>query len=378
MATLDNMADQALDIAGTLYQTDGLNKADEATQLGRPIQVGAAASISGVAPNLTLSGLVGMTSQSVGHFITIENANTPGNNNTCRVLTYVNPTTIIILNTSGAGGDLNNGSLYWIERYPWSAEDDHNFHRTDRADIKGVGYDQPIPTYIRCVDQSAPIPTNLSNIAGKTTDAKAFVDNIKFLNVGVNIGDAYITLNSPGNLKHADAVDITGVPINDGYDIGNNEATFVGIIKDGYGSELKVLRTIDGYVQAGWRIFGKTRAGSAVSPNAVEIELFAMENGGSLYNALPYIWEIGQPTLVHLIIGYRSCLFNLSEIAFRKALIYSMLYGEEDLPAPNGIGQILMAIDGNRFIPAMPVTSINGWLVNDEGILIVNDIYGEV
>jgi hypothetical protein len=374
--TLDNMADQALDIAGTLYQTDNLIKSDEPLQLGKPIQLGAIASISGIAPNITISGLLGITSQSVGHFITIENASSINNNGTFQIIQYLSPSSIIINNSLGVGGDLNNGSIYWIERFPWSAEDDHNFHRTDRADIKGVGYDQPVPTYIRCVDQDTPIPANLLNIAGKTTDAKAFVDNLKFSNLSVNLGNSFITLNSPGNLKHADAINITGVPINDGYDSGNNEATFVGIIKDGYGTELTVLRTIEGGVQAGWRIYGITRAGSSISPNSVEIEFRAVEPNGDLDGYLPYTWEVGQINTIHIIIGYRTCLYNLSEVAFRKTLIYGS--SSDELPTPNGIGQILMAIDGTRFIPAMPVTSIQGWLVNDEGILIVNDIYGEV
>lgn len=47
-------------------------------------------------------------------------------------------------------------------------------------------------------------------------------------------------------------------------------------------------------------------------------------------------------------------------------------------PVPTGIGQVLFAIEDYRFRIAMPVTSNQGWLVNDQGILLVNpaDGYG--
>lgn len=379
MTTRNNMADQAIDVAGTQFHSDSLNKSDEPLKLGKPIILGSSASLSGSAPYITVSGLSGLSPNSKYNFITIENANNINNNGTYPIVDYINSSTITIYNDNGVGGDLNNGNIYWIERQPWSAEDDHNFHRTDRADIKGVGYDQPIPSYVRCVDQNTPIPTNLLNIAGKTTDARAFVDNIKFIGLNVSLGDSFVTLSSPGNLKHADPVNITGVPVSDGYDSGNYEATFVGLINgDGYG-EITVLRTVEGGIEAGWKVYGITRSGNAISPDSIEIEFRAVPTGGSFSESLPYTWEIGQINTIDVIIGYRTCLYNLSEVAFRKNLIQKMLYETgEDLPTPTGVGQVLMSIDGNRYIPAMPVTSIHGWLVNDEGILIVNDIYGEV
>ena len=41
-------------------------------------------------------------------------------------------------------------------------------------------------------------------------------------------------------------------------------------------------------------------------------------------------------------------------------------------PIPDNIGQVLFSIDGATFEVAQPVTSNQGWLVNDQGILIVN------
>jgi hypothetical protein len=42
---------------------------------------------------------------------------------------------------------------------------------------------------------------------------------------------------------------------------------------------------------------------------------------------------------------------------------------------PNGVGQVLFAISPTKFSVAMPVTSNQGWLVNDQGILLVNQVY---
>ena len=56
----------------------------------------------------------------------------------------------------------------WTERNPYSLQDDLNYERTDRAAIKGVGYDAPIPTYQRPTAVGTNVPANLSNIATKT------------------------------------------------------------------------------------------------------------------------------------------------------------------------------------------------------------------
>lgn len=42
---------------------------------------------------------------------------------------------------------------------------------------------------------------------------------------------------------------------------------------------------------------------------------------------------------------------------------------------PNGVGQVLFAISPTKFSVAMPVTSNQGWLINDDGILLVNQVY---
>jgi hypothetical protein len=261
-------------------------------------------------------------------------------------------------------GDANNGNITWVERRSYSLEDDLNYSRSDRASIKGIDYDELIAQYLRCTNQTVEIPANLANIAGHTTDAKAFVDNIRYYNLPVVAGNTHITLTSAGNLKHADVVNITGVPINDGYDAGNLEATFVCILNDGYASEMVVLAG----VYEGWRIYGRTRAGAGVSPNSVEIEFRAVQLGYPLSTSVAYTWEADQGTEIHVIIGYRTGLDSLSDTVFRRLLINGIVYGGQggvSLPDATEIGQFLYSVDGVSFTPQIPV-------VNDQGFILVN------
>lgn len=354
MTTLSNLLDQALDIAGTLFQTDGLDTSEESLMLGRalPGQTGAAASITGTAPDMTVGGLTGMTTASINTFLTISGAATGGNNGTFLVTEFINANTVVVLNASGVGGDANNGSIDWVQRAPFSAEDDHNYHRTDRAAIKGVPYDADIPTYFRCVDQSTPVPANLLNIAGNTLDAKAFVLDRKFENVSMEDGYTFVTLTAVDQLKHADSVDITGVPVYDGYDAGNDEATYVEIIQDGYQQGLLVLSGPD----AGNRIFGRTRAGGSASPDSVEVELRSVPIDEPISNSVPYTWELGQPTVVDMYYPYRSCLSSMSDTAFRTTMVNGLIADAGLTQDINNILQIIGADIGD--------TDLGGLLTN--------------
>src|SRR5271157_3092190 len=252
ITTRDNMADQAIDVAGTFFQTDTLSKPDEPKQLGRKLITGSTAVITGTAPNITVSGLSGMTLDSVALFLNIFGTTSPGNTGCFKIISYNGPTSVVIFNPFGVPGDTSNGSISYELRLPWSAEDDHNFHRTDRTDIKGVSYHDPIPIYTRPDATNVNVPANLANIDGKTTDAKGIVINRRFASVNVPVGSTYFTLTSSGNLKWADGINTLGVPIWDGYDAGNWYSTFVEIT-DINNQEFG----IDGY-----RIIGRARAGS--------------------------------------------------------------------------------------------------------------------
>ena len=314
--TLLNLLDQAIDIAGSYTKTDSLIVSDEALSLGSPIggQSGATASItSGV--TITVSGLTGMTTQSVGRFLVVSGGATPANNGTFLITTFNSATSVDISNPSGAT-DANNGAISWEERNPYTLESDLNYESSDRAAIKGVAYSAAIPTYTRLTATTTNVPANLANIAGKTTDARGFVVNRKFENSPVTSGNTFITITDVGNLKHATSIDRTGVPINDGFDIGNDGATYVEII-DGYSAGLYVLTGPN----AGNRIFGRTRAGGSTSPNSVEIEFRSVPDGAPISSSIAYTWEVGQPTTVDLFYGYRERLDLMDENALRTTMV---------------------------------------------------------
>jgi hypothetical protein len=315
-----NAINEELDVAGSFNYNSSMILSEEPLGLGERVagQSGAAASIT-VGGTVVVSGLTGMTAQSAGRFLTITGAATPANNGTFLITVFTSATTVQISNPSAAT-DANNGAISWQERKPYSLEDDINYERTDRSAIKGVAYSAAIPTYTKCTDVATPIPANLSNIAGKTTDAKSIVTNRKFDNVAVSAGNTFVTLSSPGNLKHADAVNRTGVPVNDGADAGNNEAVYAEII-DGYSAGLYVLTGPN----KGNRIFGRTRAGSSTSPNSVEVEFRSVPDGADISTSVAYTWEAGQPTSVDIYYGYRDCFDTMSETALRVTLVNGLV-----------------------------------------------------
>lgn len=331
MTTRKNDLDQFLDIAGSYTHIDTKTLADEPIALGQAIsgQTGSGASIDSVGGGIvTVSGLTGMTATgSVGNFITISGAATPANNGTFLITSYISASSVTYSNSAGVAGDANDGYIGWTERSPYTLEDDINFERTDRAAIKGVAYYAPIPTYDRPTAVGTLVPANLANIADKTLDAHAWVINRKICGLPVSVGDGYVTFTSVGNLKHADSIDRTGAPINDGADAGNYEASYVEIV-DGY--DEAALEVLTG-VFAGHRIFGRTRAGTTgVSPDSVEIEFRSVAKDADISMSVPYVWEAGQPVTICAFYGYRERADQLTETAFRTVLANGII-GDADL-----------------------------------------------
>ena len=80
---------------------------------GGSVLAGVTASITLVLGVVTVSGLTGMTSASVGNTITIGSATTPGNNGTFAIASVINTTTVTITNLGGAT-DANNGHIVWV------------------------------------------------------------------------------------------------------------------------------------------------------------------------------------------------------------------------------------------------------------------------
>jgi hypothetical protein len=338
-----NTADQELDIRGSDNQSASMVLSEEPLKLGQRINSGAAASIT-VGANVQLSGIAGLLR---GNYVTISGAADAGNNRTFLISEIIAANIVVIIN-SLASTDPNNGSIAWQHRKAYSIEDDLNYERTDREAIKGVDYYDPVPVYNKCVSVSTDTPANLSNIAGKTTDAKAIITNVKV--EGVNIPDGSTYYLVLGSCPWADAVNRTGIPLYDGADAGNKEATCV---------DLGNLRVLSG-IYEGWKIYGRARAGlSGVDGFSFEVEFRAYEG----VNDVPYTWEANQQNILTIYYPYRYCLDQVPETSLRD---------KKELPVPNSVGQVLMAVETDSFMVAQPVTNKNGWLVNNDGILLVN------
>jgi hypothetical protein len=359
-----NALDQSLDIAGSLVRSASLTLADENSDLGAVVtsQTGASASINESGGTVTVTGLTGMTAESVGRFLQVTNGDHPG---TYLILTYIGATSVTILSALHTGADAGNPTIAWKERQPYSLEDDLNFARTDRAAIKGVNYYAAIPTYVKPSAIGTNVPANLSNVAGKTLDAKAIVINKKYAALAITTGTLFKLMTDTGNLKHADVTDRTGVPIFDGSDAGDHDATYVEIINPATESALEVLAGGD----IGKRIYGRTRAGStSTSPNSVEIEFRAVAKGAALSTSVAYTWEAAQPAAVDVFYGYRVQMDSIPENALRTVLT-SGIASDADLA--QDIVDIRKTIDLNFTDGA---TSLAGLLTNTGTEFVFSDL----
>jgi len=361
-----NSLNQELDVGGSFTHSQNMVHGDEPLQLGRIVNSGNGSGISAGA-TVTLTGLSGMSLQSIGNYIQISGFSNNNNNGVFLISEFINTNSVRIVNPSAV---TESGVFSFNERKPYSLEDDVNYARTDRAAIKGTDYYDPVPTYTRCENQNLLIPANLSNIAGNTLDAKSLVVTRKFRSKSVNNGESYITITDVGNLKHADSVDVTGIPVYDGFEAGNEESTYVNLLDT---NGLKVF-VLSGQF-AGQRIYGRTRVGTSISPNSVEIEFRSVQDGHELSTSQPYTWEENQTSLVDIYYAYRECMSNLDENALRTNEINGLVSNSgtgTGLPNANQVGQVLYSVDGINFKAETPITSANGWLVNDQGYLLVN------
>jgi hypothetical protein len=290
-----NAIDQLLDIAGSPSQTSSATLTDETSGFGAALagQTGAVANITAAAGGLsTFTGLTGMTANSVGNYLTVSGADTTSNG-TFLITNYISATSVQVANaTPGTVPDPNNGAITWTERRPYTLLDDLNFERTDRQAIKGVNYDQPIPTYVRPTAIGTNVPANLSNIAGKTLDSFARSVSRGQFNWAV---EATVTnIYGVGVLKHSDATDETGVPCFDAAPwVGDYNTCFVEVTDSVTGNELEVLAGL----HIGEKIFGVTQAAGSTSPNSVGIKWYSCPNGGNIAtSSTAYTWEQGTAT----------------------------------------------------------------------------------
>ena len=100
-ATIDTTGNPANDKWGAPVSTGG---------------TGAAASLSSkTLDDITVTGVTGMSIDSVGRFLTITGAATGANNGTFQIVAFVSATSIRIRNAAGVAPDANNGSIAWTE-----------------------------------------------------------------------------------------------------------------------------------------------------------------------------------------------------------------------------------------------------------------------
>jgi hypothetical protein len=354
-----NALNQALDIAGSYTQSQTLTLSDEAAGFGAAIagQTGSAASITTVSSGIaTITGLTGMTAASVTNMLTISGAASSANNGTFLIANFNSSTSVDIYNVNAVPSDANNGAIVWTERQPYSLEDDINYTRTDRKGIKGTtNWYDAVPTYQRPTAVGTNVSANLTNIAGKTTDAIAYNVNRAFFNVSVAATNTLVTLSSVGNLKHADAVDNTGVPCFDAAPFSGDWTSCYVHITDGYssGSELTVLTG----PHAGERIFGVTYAGLSTSPNSVEVHFYSSPFWADYTGThTAYTWEAGQPTTINLLYGYNERLDQLDENAFRTVPALGVL---TDAALSGQVNNILETLG-----TVSTTTNLNGLLTN--------------
>mgnify|MGYP001770874897 CR=1 FL=1 len=356
--TRQNALDQALDIAGSLTTSQNFTLADEALGYGPALsgQTGAAASITTFSsPYLTFTGLTGMTANSVGNFLTVSGAASSGNNGTFLISQYISATSVVVINASGVAFDANNGSITWTERYTYRLEDDINYIRTDRKLIKGTSnwYDE-VPLYQRPTAIGTNVPANLANIAGKTTDAQGFIFPRGFRAQAVANNNTFVTLSSPGNLKHSDAVDKTGVPCFDTAPYaGDHNACYALITNPVNDQQFTVIGgPNDGYV-----IFGRTRSGSSTSPNSIEVEFRAVPHGTDISSSVPFTWNTSYlPTSIDITYGYFTRLDQADEYSFRRLEILGVTSDADLRLDMDQMQQIVGTPDG--------ATSLNTLLTN--------------
>jgi hypothetical protein len=189
---------------------------------------------AGIVP---ITGLANMTQNSVGHFLQMSGFTNAGNNGTFLIVSYTSATQVSVANASAVSGD--TGTM-WTERNPYVINDDLDFERTDRTAIKGVNYDQPVPTYLRPDLNLVPIPKNLANMV--PLDAKVLNVNEVYYSAAVASTDTNVVITSTGNLPHANIESLTGIPCFDTPPyVGDFESCYVGIVNTATDEELFVI-----------------------------------------------------------------------------------------------------------------------------------------
>lgn len=350
-----NALDQILDIQGSFSQSSTRTLTDETSGFGAPLagQTGAVANITTFSLGVsTITGLTGMTANSVGNFLTVSGAASAGNNGTFLIINFISATSVDISNAAGVAPDANNGAITWTERRAYCLNDDLDFERTDRAAIKGVGYDQPIPTYFRPTATATPIAKNLTNLI--SLDSKLLNTNRIFYSQAVAATDTLVTLSSAGNLKHASTTDLSGVPCFDVAPyVGDFTSCYVFITDTAQNDQIVVQAGI----HKGELIFGVTNNGASTSPNSVEVVFYSVPIGGDpVSGSTLYTWETGQPTTINLTYGFGQRADTLNVNALRTTQGLNVVSDGDLRQDINDIQTTIGMADGDTFLTGLTNT----------------------
>jgi len=246
MTVFAGRIDPVLDVQGHTGVDDDRSYADEVAQRGAvdgstATGNGTSDNISAPVSNVQTATIAGasFTAGMIGKFVTVASATNGANNGTFLVTAVPSGTSISYVNASGVI-EASTSATYDIYA-PYSIGDDIDFIASDRKAIKGTAnHTSAIPTYERPTAVGTDVDANLTNIAGKTLDAKAWISTRKFENQAVAATNLVVTLSDAGNMQHADATDRTGIPIQDGADAANLESCYTEIINPDTGQALEV------------------------------------------------------------------------------------------------------------------------------------------
>jgi len=315
--SLPNKLSQLLDIAGSPSKNASRLLSDESAGLGVPTGASSAATVASVvggSVRLSLPAPVqsDATAYVVGNFIEVSGASNAVNNGVF-LITARNTSngTVTFANASA----ITEGTSWTVsERKPYSLLDDLDFARSDRQAIKGVDYNEPVPTFQRPTAIGTDVDASLANLAGKTTDALGFVFTRAIRNNTPVVGATSLVVSSAGNLKHSDATDKTGIPcFNAGPYASDWQSCYVEIQNAADGTEF-LVQAGD---KKGEKVFGRTVSTGATSPDSIKVEFFSVPLGQDLSSGTAYTWEASQPSAVDMFYGYFQRFDQANESVFR-------------------------------------------------------------
>lgn len=294
--------DQREQVHGSLLYEDSAASypIEDAESLGKVKASGTDGAVLTAAPTNFSSTAYTFTAQNVGDFITI--AGVHANAGTYKITAFIDANNV----TCASASFTDESSLKFEVRQAQNLEDDMNYLRTQDKNILGTtNWFDAIPTYTDPKATGTPKIAHLSNIAGKTTDAKTFVDQKNADDQAVAATNIEITIAD--TTQYADATDRTGLPMADSgeYDETNYDATFVELIDPETGL---TFRNGSGSV-----IWGRMIKGTELTN--FKVKFYTGTNDGS---ATAYTWTASDPTSINVLYGTRVTLDDLSETFFRK------------------------------------------------------------